>query len=422
MLRDFYDRNFGARRGRTSTSRGATTARRSRRRCAKAFGDWREGAPPTDARRRSRARRCSSAHRQSRRPAIVLHGGACSRTRRARSTSDDTDEQPAGRRPCSATKHPRGQGRSYSPDSSISARRQALRIMSAEITAEHSGCGDHRDLQGDLTGCTQRAATRSAGTDSGQRPTARGLFRDLGTPRRTASSASSPSVDLHRLPDDFPHATGSPSIHAPSRRAGDARSRGSTSGTKRVWPWSSPATWRDHRRACAGFRSSQGGRGCRDRSRRHGIRRRARRRRTCRISPAAIRLRTRSRTQRLPGEGLAIRAQLISGCVFEPGRSIRCCPALAREPHVICVPATRDEFFLLHPDRRIDTPADTAADAPIEPAYHFARPASYRRARRGARRRRVRGLCRRGSAGRGRPRRRSASATWASIAIANQRS
>jgi predicted Zn-dependent peptidase len=201
-LRDFYERNLGARRTHIYVAgrydRAALEAA-----LRKAFGDWREGPPPTDL----------PAHpSETLQLALVDSPGAPQSS--VRIAVPVPDPAHAHYFPTTlmnsllggtfgsriTTNIREAKGYSYSPDSSISARRGgALWIMSAEVTAEHTAAAiteifrEIERLQGEAPSDAELDPVKNYRS---------GIF---------VISNSSPSgilgqlafMNLHGLPDDF---------------------------------------------------------------------------------------------------------------------------------------------------------------------------------------------------------------------------
>ncbi len=201
-LRDFYARNFGARRTHVYVA-GRYDKATLEAALRKAFGDWREGAPPTDLPApASEALQLAlvdspGATQSSVRIAVPVPGPAHPlyfQTTLMNSLLGGT----FGSRITTNIREDKGY--SYSPDSSISAHRGgALWIFSAEITAEHTA-----DALGEIfkeIDRLQREEPSAAELDPVKNYRA-GIF---------VISNSSPNgvlgqlafMDLHGLPDDF---------------------------------------------------------------------------------------------------------------------------------------------------------------------------------------------------------------------------
>ena len=140
-VRGFYERNFGARRthvyvaGRYDRNALETALRRS-------FGDWREGPPPSDIPARAseilqlQLIDRPDAPQSSLRIAVAVPDPASARYFPTTLTNSLLGGTMSSR---ITTNLREAKGYSYSPDSSISAHRgNALWIMSAEITAQHT--------------------------------------------------------------------------------------------------------------------------------------------------------------------------------------------------------------------------------------------------------------------------------------------
>ena len=201
-LRDFYERNFGARRTHIYVA-GRYDRTKLEAALRKAFGDWREGPPPTDLPAQAADKLqlalvdSPGAPQSSVRIAVpvpdpshalyfqtTLMNSLLGGTFGSRITTNIREDK----------------GYSYSPDSSISARRGgALWIMSAEITAEHTAAAiteifrEIERLQGEVPGDAELDPMKNYRS---------GLF---------VISNSSPNgilgqlafMNLHGLPDDF---------------------------------------------------------------------------------------------------------------------------------------------------------------------------------------------------------------------------
>ena len=140
-LRDFYERNFGARRTHVYVA-GRYDREAIEAALRGAFGDWRTGPPPTEL--------PATASESARLALVDSPGAPQSSVRMAVPVPDPasalyfpttlTNSLLGGTFGSRITTNIReDKGYSYSPDSSISARRGgALWILSAEITAEHT--------------------------------------------------------------------------------------------------------------------------------------------------------------------------------------------------------------------------------------------------------------------------------------------
>ncbi len=151
-IRDFYERNFGARRTHVYVAgrydRGALEAA-----LRGAFGDWRGGPAPSERPAKPSEKLSARAGRQPRSAAILgAHGGAGARSVERPVFPDDADEQPAGRdfRLAHHEQHPRGQGLQLLARflDQRAARRRALDHERGNHRRAY-GRRDYRDLQGD---------------------------------------------------------------------------------------------------------------------------------------------------------------------------------------------------------------------------------------------------------------------------------
>ncbi len=202
MLRDFYDQNFGARRTHIYVA-GRYDRATLEAALRKAFGDWREGRPPTDLPAKpSETLQLSlidspGATQSSLRMAVPVPDPASAlyfQTTLMNSLLGGT----FGSRITTNIREDKGY--SYSPDSSISARRGgALWIMNAEITAEHTAAAI-TEIFKEIDRLRTEAPTVAELTPV--KNYRAGVF---------VISNSSPNgvlgqlafMDLHRLPDDF---------------------------------------------------------------------------------------------------------------------------------------------------------------------------------------------------------------------------
>jgi zinc protease len=202
MLRDFYDRNFGARRthiyvaGRYDRATVEAALR-------KAFGDWREGAAPTELPAKPSDEMQLSlvdspgAQQSSVRMAVPVPDPANAlyfQTTLMNSLLGGT----FGSRITTNIREDKGY--SYSPDSSISAHRGgALWIMSAEVTAEHTAAAiaeifkEIDRLQRETPAAAELTPVKNyrAGVFVISNSSPNGVLGQLAF------------MDLHRLPDDF---------------------------------------------------------------------------------------------------------------------------------------------------------------------------------------------------------------------------